>query len=48
MKTQEIVNKSCSEQEENKKNDVIRQPKQTRSMETKEKILKTAFVRYDG
>jgi|GEM_PF-403348 len=43
MKTQEIVNKSCTDHEENKKNDVIRQPKQTRSMETKEKILKTAL-----
>jgi len=43
MKTQEIVDKSCNEQEENKKIDFIRQPKQTRSMETKEKILKTAL-----
>ncbi|BCZ45706.1 TetR family transcriptional regulator [Clostridium gelidum] len=43
MKTQEIVNNSCNEQEENKKTDFIRQPKQTRSMETKEKILKTAL-----
>ena len=43
MKAQEIVNNSCNEQEENKKTDFIRQPKQTRSMETKEKILKTAL-----
>jgi len=43
MKTQEIVNNSCNEQEENKKTGFIRQPKQIRSMETKEKILKTAL-----
>ena len=44
MKTQQTVNKSCNEQEKNIKTDFIRKPKQTRSMETKEKILKTALV----
>ena len=43
MKTQEIVDKPCNDQEENKKTDFIRKPKQTRSMETKEKIIKTAL-----
>ena len=43
MKTQETVNKSCNEQEKNIKTDFIRKPKQTRSMETKEKIIKTAL-----
>jgi AcrR family transcriptional regulator len=43
MKTQETINNSCKKQEKNKETDFIRQPKQTRSMETKEKILKTAL-----
>lgn len=42
MKTHETSNTSFKE-ENNKKTDLIRKPKQTRSIETKEKILKTAL-----
>lgn len=41
MKTQETI--SNSSKEKNNETDFIRQPRQTRSMETKEKILKTAL-----
>lgn len=43
MKAQETDIKPCIEDERNKKTPLIRQPKQTRSMETKGKILKTAL-----
>lgn len=43
MKTHETATNSCKEEENNKKTDLIRQPRQTRSIETKEKILKTAL-----
>lgn len=43
MKAHETSTNSCKEEEKNKKTDLIRQPKQTRSIETKEKILKTAL-----
>lgn len=43
MKTQETISKSSKEEVKNKETDFIRKPKQTRSMETKEKILKTAL-----
>lgn len=43
MKAHETATNSCKEEEKNKKTDLIRQPKQTRSIETKEKILKTAL-----
>lgn len=43
MKTHETTTSSCKENEKNKKTDLIRQPRQTRSIETKEKILKTAL-----
>lgn len=43
MKTHETANNCCKEDKKNKKTDLIRQPRQTRSIETKEKILKTAL-----
>jgi AcrR family transcriptional regulator len=43
MKAHETTANSCKEEKKNKKTDLIRQPRQTRSMETKEKILKTAL-----
>lgn len=43
MKAHETATNSCKEEEKNKKTDLIRRPKQTRSIETKEKILKTAL-----
>lgn len=43
MKTHETPNTPCKKEEDNKKTDLIRKPKQTRSIETKEKILKIAL-----
>ncbi|AQR90167.1 TetR/AcrR family transcriptional regulator [Clostridium saccharobutylicum] len=43
MKTHETTTNSCKQSEKNTKTDLIRQPRQTRSIETKKNILKTAL-----